>query len=407
MLTRRGFYIGCYVSFVLLALAIVLFVRWWLAPIDIPLPQRPPEPADNAYEVYRSLAAYSEQLFKSQPRLQLAESQLFSNYRLHLDRVEHVKPLLEAMRPVRQEYRRYLDSPCMAILEYDVRWGYPEIREFRRWGRIEALDIALAIGENDFSRALDNYRTVLRLTEQIRYLGGTLHHMAATFIQAMAAGQMAEALHVLPAAECETLVQVTRQWSKVRVPAVQLVHTSRDMHIALLHHLQERQSRFRWMNLRRAAHEATEFYRRVEREIAKPVAQQHHLDLPEHTLNRLFVNDLLIYVRNAAITEARIKLIACAAAVSAYRLKHGTYPESLAKAGVSDLNRDPFTGCEFVYKPTPNGFLLYSVGMDGKDNGGHRVPEGSGFAGDISPIPFRSGFRPQSRSTTGEPVWLK
>lgn len=99
-----------------------------------------------------------------------------------------------------------------------------------------------------------------------------------------------------------------------------------------------------------------------------------------------------------------IRLLGCAAAVRAYRLRHGSYPATLTEAGVADLNRDPFTGGAFVYKATEEGFLLYSVGEDGVDDGGKRVAEQLSGRGDVALIPF---YRRQTDTEQGEPVWLR
>jgi hypothetical protein len=46
--------------------------------------------------------------------------------------------------------------------------------------------------------------------------------------------------------------------------------------------------------------------------------------------------------------------------------------DEISQAMLPDRPSDPFTGKPFVYKPDPDGkgFLLYSVGPDGKDDGG-------------------------------------
>lgn len=57
--------------------------------------------------------------------------------------------------------------------------------------------------------------------------------------------------------------------------------------------------------------------------------------------------------------------------VALYRQEHGAYPERL---DAIDAPQDPIAGQPFVYKHLPEGspipFLLYSVGLDGIDDGG-------------------------------------
>lgn len=56
-----------------------------------------------------------------------------------------------------------------------------------------------------------------------------------------------------------------------------------------------------------------------------------------------------------------------------YKLKNGTYPEKLKELnGMIDqgLLEDPFSGDDVIYKRIGNGYLLYSIGKDLRDNGG-------------------------------------
>jgi hypothetical protein len=52
-----------------------------------------------------------------------------------------------------------------------------------------------------------------------------------------------------------------------------------------------------------------------------------------------------------------------------YKKEHGAFPRDLSVLGAQDLV-DPCTGKPLVYRPEPNGFLLYSAGPDLTDDGG-------------------------------------
>ena len=56
-------------------------------------------------------------------------------------------------------------------------------------------------------------------------------------------------------------------------------------------------------------------------------------------------------------------------AIIDYKKEHGAFPPDLQALGAQDLV-DPFTGKPLVYRPEPNGFLLYSLGPDLTDDGG-------------------------------------
>lgn len=425
MFAPRGCKIGCLVSVVALVAAVVLFVRWWTAPIDIPRPQRPPDPANNAYEVYRSLAAYTAQMFRTDPWLAFAERELFpSQKQVRTDRPDLAQYFLQKMAPIRQEYRRTLRDPCVVIADYTPAWQFPELTEFRRWANAEALDIALAAQEGDYARAVDDYRTVLLLSEQIRNQGFVIHYVVGTAMQALVNQQMVALLPRLPARACDRLVEAVREWDRKHVPPTQVLSSERGVFLSTLHDLYEgnyptrrafaeRGSAIRWnprwLNLRRAAHEGEAFFRQIEKEWQKPVAYQRGVPQPQHPVAQILLPFSEMLPRLHAYTEARVRLLACAAAVRAYRLRQGSYPSTLQEAGVADLNKDPFTGGQFVYKPSKQGFLLYSVGVDGKDDGGWRVSEAAqmGNSGDVSLEPFVSRLLVQGRGEKGEPMWLR
>ncbi len=60
-------------------------------------------------------------------------------------------------------------------------------------------------------------------------------------------------------------------------------------------------------------------------------------------------------------------------ALAAYRRDHGRYPEKLAALAPKYLPKVPadiFAGRALTYRPQPNGYLLYSVGVNGIDEEG-------------------------------------
>jgi len=75
------------------------------------------------------------------------------------------------------------------------------------------------------------------------------------------------------------------------------------------------------------------------------------------------VRSRLTHVESAALV-ARLGL-----AVINYKREHSVFPRDLQALGAQDLV-DPFTGKSLVYRPEPNGFLLYSAGPDLTDDGG-------------------------------------
>lgn len=63
-------------------------------------------------------------------------------------------------------------------------------------------------------------------------------------------------------------------------------------------------------------------------------------------------------------------------ALASYRREHGQYPQQLAELGAAEAANciDPFGDAPFHYRVTDDGFVLYSVGLDGVDDGGIEEP---------------------------------
>lgn len=74
--------------------------------------------------------------------------------------------------------------------------------------------------------------------------------------------------------------------------------------------------------------------------------------------------------------RARRRLIIAHLMLRVYRLQHGDHPSTLHALRLEELIIDPFSGRELVYKREGERYRLYSVGRDGKDDGGRRPQPG-------------------------------
>ena len=82
---------------------------------------------------------------------------------------------------------------------------------------------------------------------------------------------------------------------------------------------------------------------------------------------------------------ASLRTVQYVLALELYRREHGRYPDDLPTVRAAfDLPEilDPFTPFAPVYRRTDAGFLLYSVGFDGKDDGGNFPPRNTSVAAD-------------------------
>ena len=92
---------------------------------------------------------------------------------------------------------------------------------------------------------------------------------------------------------------------------------------------------------------------------------------------KIFVTKVLPTLQRVANAADRgsmqFELDKLAFALAAYRADHGSYPAKLADLKpkyVAEVPRDIFNEGELIYRPEGTGYLLYSVGVNGKDDGG-------------------------------------
>jgi hypothetical protein len=97
--------------------------------------------------------------------------------------------------------------------------------------------------------------------------------------------------------------------------------------------------------------------------------------------SRNHVSFLSDVIAHDAERIAYIRLLVAALAVEKYRLVAGVLPEKISDLDPADVPSDPFDGQPLRYKKLAKGYVMYSVGKDGVDNGG---TEGFGPGTDIT-----------------------
>ena len=71
--------------------------------------------------------------------------------------------------------------------------------------------------------------------------------------------------------------------------------------------------------------------------------------------------------------QAQLRVARTGLALLHHKLAHGTYPATLAEidpAFLAEIPLDPFTGTPLIYRPEGDGFLLYSIGINLRDDHG-------------------------------------
>ncbi|NOT00071.1 MAG: hypothetical protein HOP29_05545 [Phycisphaerales bacterium] len=109
-------------------------------------------------------------------------------------------------------------------------------------------------------------------------------------------------------------------------------------------------------------------------------------------MSRVFVDGITAPAETIARVSATRLGALLVLRVFQFKQASGQFPDSLDQLGstaeVSALREDPYTGNDFVYVRTRDGFLLYSLGPDKKDDAGRAYLPQS-VAGDLVFWPFR------------------
>lgn len=142
--------------------------------------------------------------------------------------------------------------------------------------------------------------------------------------------------------------------------------------------------------LRQADHAS---YLRLLSKLAEASAQPFHRldfrtlekeahDIPEYfVFTRVLVPAIPACRKREALGLAHARLARLGLALSQYRAEHGSYPatlQTLAGTLEGPLPRDPMTGNAFLYRREGDGYVLYSVGANLKDDGGQDRREENG-----------------------------
>lgn len=426
--------IGCAVLTALVFILAVWFFIVWMAPVDVVVPPRK-YPQGNVYPIYKELARTHEAWKRSDARYRQGINLIANQVSWRTastpptqSEQEAIRYALNKFEAIRQKYTVLGDKPCAAVYEYNSQFLFPEFSVFREWARTEQYLMRLNLRAGNRQPALQSYDALLRLSEQTNREGVLIHSLVGNAIRAIAYVQISEHLQDFSAKECNQIVQIIRQWLQHRFPMANAVEYEKFFGISLYRDIHSGKIKFqdaivlgdepwtvsrfaRFLNLRAAAREYSIYMDKIKSEYEKPLLKQKALPEPRHILNRILLPVFDSASTSGIRTEAILRMTGCAAAVRAYQLRHGRYPKTLAEAGMRDLNYDPYTGGEFIYKTDPaKGFLLYSVYLDGVDNGGQRPHANRDIPNtDLSPVYYRDpkGLSGDTEPPPGPPAWLK
>jgi hypothetical protein len=98
---------------------------------------------------------------------------------------------------------------------------------------------------------------------------------------------------------------------------------------------------------------------------------------PERIAAALLMPVSRMGLKFAPVRESYLREMTLGAELELHRRRTGSFPEALADVSLTYLKEppvDPFSGRSFIYGNEGDGYVLHSVGENGKDDGGKWAP---------------------------------
>jgi len=437
----RKWLIGCgALAGVALLLCVGALVWLWVPPpIELPPRQYPP---NNAYPEYRPLGEEVQRRVRSDARLQRISRAISARQPLSAaDRAYY----LQQMAPYLRRYDQLTQRPSVVTSERDAGAVYPELAFTRELARIDSYFMREELRQRRYREALKRAERLSRLADQVRNGGPLIHYLVGGALYAIALDPIRHELpRIHDRAALNALLQLAREYERTRVPLWKCIEEEYYFGLNMYYKLatgrlsaeqltdsppdsslEQIASRFGGVVDRYLAKDAIPEYRRIMtrfiEEFKQPFGKRPmrtEADIEKETRNPLNKTLLPVFAKvseKEASEVAVMRLIGCAAAIRLHKLRTGNYPASLEalRPELGEMIIDPFSGKPFVYRTDPRfGFLLYSVSLNGMDDGGATIYQGfPDVRGDLSPvkvpIPDHLKGTPPQQMPLVAPLWMR
>jgi hypothetical protein len=401
--------------------AVLLFSGLLLAAVPLsslpstaapPIPDPPPMPKKSAFEVvikqptgqngYEELV-YAGDLLCSCPSWQrfaaITDPPLSRTREVLLDR-----KVVQALRLVRQGLQKPVSSPRKQLTFESTMREWPGIRAL---GRLLAAQEEVFFADGRIAEALGNARLGMRLGQVVQ-MDSRLAMSTGERIGMDCTRPLGEHLEQLSTRDVETLYQLCLEWLRQPSPELRVLDAERRAALGTLEELRGRRvskaspdpqpdpdedEEFRrsWqvaIEVRQVlasgpavrdqffaetARQIDGYYQQLQAEFRRPFWERHYPDFPqEGPLPVRFAATMVsspsglgeIHTRGLA----RMRLLACHAAVLRYRWEHRKAPATLAELNLGELAIDPFTGKVLEYRAMGRRYHLVSAGPEAPDH---------------------------------------
>ena len=244
-----------------------------------------------------------------------------------------------------------LERECRVRLDFTLTNLSGHLIELKGLGRLLAAEGRLAELESRPSDAVRSYVDAIRLGEKSSRGGFLIHRLVGMAVENIGYQQL---IKLAPTLNCEQMRPLVADLEKVDINGVTWQEVLQSERLFMRHELRKSFNPLRWL---------VGWWQ--TRAVIKSSETKHHLIV------------------------ARRRLLTTELALQCYHTDQSRAPERLDQLVPKYLQRvptDPFNGQPLVYRAQGTNWLLYSVSLDGVDDGGKRtgrIASGSSATGDL------------------------
>lgn len=399
--------IGCLVVAGVMVLAVIALVIWVYRPPRLEAPERV-YPPNNAYEQLVAIAQQLDQTQNATPRLRaLTKRAQEAHLPAPMSAADHAD-YTRAVEPILRKYRRYLNASSKAVVSYDPqRDPYFRVASMlRNLARAESYFIRGALAQNRQAEAVERATALAKFANQVSRDGTLIQYLVGIAIRSIALEPLRKNIDRLNnRTALEQLLRWAHQEERHRPPLTGILESEYYYNRAMINQMHrnwqpldpanlqgwERLPLLPQLFLKTSIPEMERAWKQIKAYAAKPAWERKASDFPtvRHPLNAILIPVFKTPIDRDSVNLATVRLLGCVAAIRLYKQRTGRYPSSLETLQLGELIIDPFTGKPFRYKVDPRkGFMIYSVGMNGVDDGGIvAARDWHAVRGDLAPQP--------------------
>ncbi len=325
----------------------------------------------------------------------VASPPLKSRYSMR-EKEQLLVPNQPALNMARQGFKYECQRPHDYASEQSKPYSLPTYLNFRELTRIFALEAEVRTARGDYAGAFSSHMDGMKLGADSTRGGSLIPAMSGIACETLSRRGTWELIDKLDATQArnaaqrlehigvsrQSLADIWRHEKYVSLYFLQFLWTERGWRKDLAQLDDAGSEKYKFANLwqaytlskRAMVYQVNTHHDNIITELQKPFAERKNIDSPKSFMRYFMVDNShgreFLCLRNATEHE----LLTIAVALHAYKLEHQQYPNTLSQLVPRYLSRvpaDPFDHrLSFAYRKTAAKYLLYSIGPDGRDDGG-------------------------------------